>query len=125
MAWVKIPKEHHPLFMASLPKTPKSIVKPMFGGLCAMVNGKMACGLFAKTAIVRLGDKELKTVLAMDGAQIFDPMGRGAMKDVAMLPEDVFGDPAELRGWLQKALDHTATMKPKAKAKKPAKKLKH
>src|SRR5512135_3130437 len=120
MAWVKIPKEHHPLFMDALPKVPRSIVKPMFGGLCAMVNGNMACGLFARTAIVRLGQTELEEVLAMDGAQIFDPMGRGAMKDMAMLPEDVFAERAELRGWLQKALDHTATLpsKPKKAAAK-------
>ncbi len=117
MAWVKIPKEHHPLFMAALPKQPKSIVKPMFGGLCAMVNGKMACGLFARTAIVRLAERELAQVLAMDGAQPFDPMGKGASKDMAMLPEDVFDDRDELRAWLQKALDYTATL-----AKKPAKK---
>lgn len=80
-----------------------------------MVNGNIACALFGRSVMVRLGDAELTEALALDGASVFDPMGRGAPReDKAMLPEDVLGDPAELRSWLQRALDHTATLPRKA-----------
>jgi hypothetical protein len=125
MAWIKIPKEHHPIFMNALPKQPRSTILPMFGGLAAMVNGNIGCALFGRSVMVRLGDKDLEEALALDGASVFDPMGRGAPReDKAMLPEDVLGDPAELRSWLQRALDHTATLPKKApkitKRKTPA-----
>jgi len=123
MAWTKIPKENHPIFLAALPKVPRSRTVAMFGGLCAMVNGHMACGLFARSAIVRLGGPELGHALALDGATTFDPMGRGTpMRDVVLLPEATFDEPAELRAWLQNALDYTATLPPKPKGKKSGKK---
>jgi hypothetical protein len=124
MAWVKIPKEHHPLFLAALPNAPRSAVTPMFGGLCASVNGNMACGLFGRSVMVRLGDTDRAAALALDGASVFDPMGRGARhgEDKVMLPEAVMAERDELRSWLQRALDHTATLPRNAgkTASKPA-----
>ena len=62
-------------------------------------------------------------MLALNGAAMFDPMGNGrVMRDTVFLPETVIDDQAELRDWLRKALDHTATLpaKHKAPARKPA-----
>lgn len=120
MAWVKIPKENHPLFLKALPKTPRSTTQAMFGGICAMVNGNMACGLFGRSVMVRLSADDRAEALELDGASLFDPMGKGPAKneDKVLLPEQVMDEPAELRAWLQRSLDFTATL-PK-KAKKPA-----
>lgn len=121
MAWIKIPKEHHPLFRAALPKDPRVTTINMFGGIAAMVNGHMAGGLFGRSAVVRLGAPELAAALALDGAVPFDPMGRGAvMRDMALLPDAVMDDQAELRSWLARAIAHTATMpaKPTRAAKR-------
>jgi TfoX/Sxy family transcriptional regulator of competence genes len=122
MAWVKIPKENHPLFLKALPKTPRSTTMSMFGGICAMVNGNMACGLFGRSAMVRLSDDDRGEALALDGASLFDPMGKGPAKneDKVLLPESVMDEPTELRGWLQRSLDFTATLPKKAPKKKPA-----
>src|SRR5215471_13375886 len=117
MAWVKIPKENHPLFHACLPQDPRVSTVNMFGGVAAKVNGQMFAGLFGRGAIVKLSAGDQRTALAIDGAAMFDPMGNGrVMRDTVLLPESVMGEPEELRGWLRKALDYTSAL-PAKKAK--------
>jgi TfoX/Sxy family transcriptional regulator of competence genes len=120
MAWVKIPKENHPLFLDCLPRDPRVSTVNMFGGVAAKVNGQMFAGLFARSAIVKLSAEDQKAALALDGAALFDPMGNGrVMHDTVLLPEAVMDEPGELRAWLRKALAHTSTL-PKKQARKPA-----
>jgi TfoX/Sxy family transcriptional regulator of competence genes len=121
MPWVKIPKENHPLFRSCLPRDPRVSTVNMFGGVAAKANGQMFAGLFARGAIVKLSESDQRVALAIDGAEMFDPMGNGrVMRDTVFLPESVMEDPEELRGWIRKALDYTATLP--AKKKPPAKK---
>lgn len=119
MAWVKIPAEHHPLFRAALPKDPRIQTLNMFGGVAAKIAGKMFAGLFARSAIVRLTGADHDEALALDGAEKFDPMGRGPSKDMVLLPEDVFQDDETFRAWLVRAMtcvlaSETAPRAPKA-----------
>jgi TfoX/Sxy family transcriptional regulator of competence genes len=121
MAWIKIPLENHPLFMAALPHDPRVSTVKMFGGIAGMVNGNMFGGLFARSTVLRLSAADQKAVLALKGAEPFDPMGNGrVMNDMVLLPEPVTHDPKQLRDWLRRALDYTAAQPPKTK--KPAKK---
>lgn len=123
MAWVKVPKENHPLFHACLPRDPRISTVNMFGGVVAKVNGHMFAGLFGRGAIVKLSAEDCRHALALDGATMFDPMGnRRVMDETVLLPESVMDEPAELKRWLRKALDHTATRPPKLRrpARKPA-----
>jgi TfoX/Sxy family transcriptional regulator of competence genes len=120
MAWVKIPKENHEVLRAALPRDPRVTTLTMFGGLCGMVNGNMFGGTFGKAAIARLGPADLAEALTLDGATLFDPMGRGTvMRDMVFFPETIMDEPEELRGWLAKALAYSATL-PAKKKKKPA-----
>jgi TfoX/Sxy family transcriptional regulator of competence genes len=114
MAWVKVPAEHHPLFRAALPVDPRVRTIQMFGGVAALINGHIFGGLFARSIIVRLSPADHQAAMALDGAELFDPMGNGrAMTDTVLLPADVMDDPAELRGWLDRALEFTAAKPPK------------
>lgn len=126
MAWVKIPKEHHPLFVAALPKDPRVKTIAMFGGLAGTVNGNMFGALFARSIMVKLGDADRAVAMKLDGTEPFDPMGKGrAMTDSVLLPETVMDEPAELRAWLRKAFDRVVTLPAKNKKggkKPPAKK---
>jgi TfoX/Sxy family transcriptional regulator of competence genes len=118
MAWVKIPKENHPLFHASLPRDRRVSTLNMFGGVAAKVNGQMFAGLFARSAIVKLSPSDQQAALALDGAERFDPMGnKRIMNDTILLPESVMDEPEELRGWLRKALAYTSTLPAKGKKK--------
>ena len=118
MAWVKIPKENHPLFRSCLPRDPRVSTVNMFGGVAAKVNGQMFAGLFARGAVVKLSEPDQQAALAIDGATMFDPMGNGrVMRDTVFLPESVMVEPDELRAWIRKALDFTASLP--AKKKRP------
>lgn len=122
MAWVKIPAEHHPLFLAAMPSAPDIESVRMFGAIALMVNGNMSCGLFARSMMARLSPADQATVLAMDGGGPFDPMGNGrTMKDTVMLPESVMADPRELRRWIDRSIAFTRTLPPKAKKKQGGK----
>src|SRR5262245_50054654 len=127
MAWVKVPREHHPLFYAALPNDPRIETMLMFGGIAAKVNGNMFAGLFGRSAIVALADPDRKEALALEGASLFDPMGNGrVISDKIMLPESVMHDEEELREWISRAFKSSAKLPPKAakpaakKAAKPA-----
>lgn len=121
MAWVKVPAEHHPIFRAALPKDPRVETLVMFGGVAAKVNGNFFAGLFGRSVMLDLPEKDRSEALALDGAAPFDPMGNGrVMSEKVMMPETLMEEPSELRRWLKRSFDAAATLPPKA-AKKPAK----
>jgi TfoX/Sxy family transcriptional regulator of competence genes len=116
MAWVKIPAANHPVFLAAVPKDPRVKTLKMFGGLAGMVNGNMFGGLFGKSIVVKLSAEDQREAMQLDGAEPFDPMGNGRlMKDMIFMPESVLDDDRELRSWLRRSLEYTATLPPKAK----------
>lgn len=123
MAFPKISKHTRPAFEAALPHDPRVVVRSMFGGMAAMVHGHMFAGLWADTAVIRVGEADRAAVLAMDGGAEFDPMGRGKpMANMVLLPPSEMDDDEALRGWFRKALEHTASLPPKAAKKTSAKK---
>jgi hypothetical protein len=127
MAWVKVPPEHHPLFLAALPKDARVETMKMFGGVAAKVNGNFFAGLFGRSTMVWLPEPERAQALALEGASYFDPMGDGRMRsDKVMLPERMMREPAELRAWLLRSFAAAAKLPKKAekKAEKKAKKPK-
>ena len=88
MAWVKIPPEHHPLFIAALPANPKVSTIKMFGGICALVNGNMFSGLFGRSIIAKLSAADQEAAMKLDGSAPFDPMGTGrVMTDTILMAE--------------------------------------
>ena len=122
MAWVKVPPENHPLFIAALPDDPRIETMKMFGGIAAKVNGNIFAGLFGLSTMLLLGDADKKKALALDGASYFDPMGDGRRRsDKVMLPPAMMKKPAELKKWIGKAFQAAAALPPKA-TKKTAKK---
>jgi hypothetical protein len=121
MAWVKVPPEHHPLFVAALPKDTRVETMKMFGGVAAKVNGHIFAGLFGRSTMIWLPEPERARALALPGAAPFDPMGDGrARSDKVMLPEKMMRDPKALAGWVARAFEGAAKLPPKP-AKKPAK----
>jgi TfoX/Sxy family transcriptional regulator of competence genes len=118
MAWVKVPAEHHPLFLAALPKDERVVTMKMFGGVAAKVNGNVFAGLFGASTMIWLPDDERAAALALEGATPFDPMGDGrARSDKVMLPARFMKDPAELRRWVARAFK--AALELPAKEAKP------
>jgi TfoX/Sxy family transcriptional regulator of competence genes len=127
MAWVKVPPENHPVFLAALPEDPRVETVKMFGGVAAKVNGHVFAGLFARSIMLWLPEPERAEALALPGAAPFDPMGNGRVSDKVMLPERMMSKPAELRRWIARAFESAAALPEKvgkkgATAKRPASK---
>src|ERR1051325_8417749 len=114
MAWVKVPPENHPVFVAALPKDPRIETMQMFGGVAAKVNGNLFAGLFGKSTMIWLPEAERGEPLALPGAAPFDPMGNGRRSDKVMLPERMMKEPAELRRWLSRSFKAAARLPEKA-----------
>ena len=117
MKWVKIPPEHHPIFVAALPKDARIQTIKMFGGIAATVNGNMFAALFARSAMIWLPEDERKKALALPGASMFDPMGDGRKSDKVMLPESIMKKPAALQKWVARAFEAASELPPKKKKK--------
>ncbi len=117
MAWIKVPKDHHPIFLGALPNDPRIETKPMFGGIAARVNGNTFAGLFGLSVMIWLPEDQRAEALALEGAAPFDPMGDGRRSDKVMLPAAMLDEPAELRRWIKRAFEETAKLPPKTTAK--------
>lgn len=58
----------------------------MFGMKCLKHNSKAFAGGFADGLVVKLADADRDTAAALDGAEVFDPSGKGhAMKNWIVL----------------------------------------
>jgi TfoX/Sxy family transcriptional regulator of competence genes len=115
MAWVKVPVENHPIFLAALPKDSRVETMKMFGGIAAKVNGNIFAGLFGLSTMIWLPEDERAEALALPGAALFDPMGDGrARSDKIMLPTAMMRQPKELARWVRRAFDGAAGLPTKA-----------
>jgi len=123
MAWVKVPPENHPIFIAALPDDPRIDTLKMFGGVAAKVNGHFFAGLFGLSTMLLLPERERAEALALDGASMFDPMGNGRVRsDKVMLPPAMMKKPKELRRWIARAFHAAASLPGKpAKGRKRSK----
>ena len=78
------------------------------------MGGNLATGLFANGWMVRLGDADLVSLLALPGATPFSPMAGRTMRGYGMLPPDVVADDAALDGWLERAIAFARSLPPKS-----------
>ncbi len=123
MAWIKVPAENHRLFHAALPKDPRVSTVQLFGSVAGLVNGNMFCGLFERSALVKLSPEDLRDAMTLDGSKPFDPMGTGrVMTNTVVLPEAILDEPDVLAAWFRTAFAYASTLPPKKKkgAAKPA-----
>ncbi len=87
--------------------------KAMMGGLCFMVDGKMCVGVTKDRLMVRLDPAVEADALARPGCQPMDFTGR-PMKGYVFVHPEGYESEAQLRHWLDLALDFN----PRAKASK-------
>ncbi|MCU0600559.1 MAG: TfoX/Sxy family protein [Desulfobacterales bacterium] len=86
--------------------------KKMFGGICYLVSGNMACGVYKDYLIVRVGPDAYKNALARPYAREFDITGR-PMKGWVMVSEQGYDDDAALYAWIRMGLDFAGSLPPK------------
>lgn len=114
MVWKKAPEGLEETFAAVRPGPPAEH-KKMFGYPCCFVNGNMFMGLHEDRMVLRLGDDERKRLLAMQGAELFEPMPGRPMREYVVVPPALLADHAGLRDWVGKSLAYAGNLPPKGK----------
>ena len=90
--------------------------KAMFGGLCFMVNNKMAIGVEKERLMIRLDPAIYDQVMEKEGCHPMDFTGK-VMKGFVFVDADVLTTKKKLDYWVQLALDYNKIAKA---SKKPA-----
>ena len=91
--------------------------KAMMGGLCFMVDDKMCVGVVGDRLMARLDPADEATMLKRPGCRPMDFTGR-PMKGYVFVDAEGMDAEADLRFWLQRALDFNPKAKASAKKKK-------
>jgi TfoX/Sxy family transcriptional regulator of competence genes len=94
------------------------VEKVMFGGLCFMVNDKMALGVEKDRLMVRLNPEIYEEVMEKEGCRAMDFSGK-PMKGFVFVDADVLTTKKKLEYWVKLALEYNKIAKSsKKKAKK-------
>jgi TfoX/Sxy family transcriptional regulator of competence genes len=120
MAWMKAPQWLADLFDESLPDDPRVERRRMFGYPAAFVQGNMAAGVFQDRVFARLSPEDRAALPG--GGEAFSPMEGRPMRDYALIPDEVLADEAALAAALANAVAFTATLAPKERPARKAKK---
>lgn len=91
--------------------------KPMFGGLCFMVNGKMCVGVEKERLMVRLDPARYDEAMEKEGCKPMDFTGK-VMKGYVFVDADVLSTKKKLDYWVQLALEYNKIAKASKSARR-------
>jgi TfoX/Sxy family transcriptional regulator of competence genes len=83
--------------------------KKMFGGICFLLGGNMACGVLGDDLIVRVGKTEYAASLAQPGARVFDFSGKPMAGWVTVAPAG-YATEEDLARWVKLAIDFAGSL---------------
>jgi hypothetical protein len=84
---------------AELGTLPGLAEKKMFGGICFLLGGNMACGVLGDDLIIRVGKAAYAASLARPGARVFDFSGKPMAGWVTVGPEG-YASAEDLARWV-------------------------
>ena len=90
--------------------------KPMFGGLCFMVNEKMCVGVEKGRLMVRLDPAKYDEVMKKEGCKPMDFTGK-IMKGYVFVDIEALNTKKKLEYWMDLALEYNKIAKPSKKKK--------
>ena len=86
--------------------------KRMFGGICFLLYGNMACGIINDDIIVRVGTEKYEGLLQLPHVRKFDITGR-PMKGWVMVSYEGYESDEVLSEWIERGLDFALSLPPK------------
>lgn len=95
--------------------------RKMFGGLCFMLGGNMACGVMGEEIMVRLDYEEAERALAEPHVRAMDFTGKPLRGMIYVSAEGIASD-EQLASWVELGADHAASLPPKKPKAKKARK---
>jgi hypothetical protein len=99
---------------AALSDQSNLIEKKMFGGVCYLLNGNMACGVIKNELIVRIGPDKHDAALSRPHTRPFDFTGK-PMAGWVMVSSPGVATEKDLQDWLRLGVDFAASLPPKRK----------
>jgi TfoX/Sxy family transcriptional regulator of competence genes len=88
--------------------------KKMFGGICYLLRGNMAFGIWKDHLIVRAGPETAEKKLKEKGTKPFDVTGK-VMKGWVMVAKTRWSKPDDLKSWLNLGKEFALSLPPKKK----------
>ena len=86
--------------------------KKMFGGLCFLLQGHMACGVLNDELIIRVAPKDYEDSLQLPNTRKFTVMGQ-TLKDSVMVSSEGYDSNENLSEWIERGSTFTMTLPPK------------
>jgi hypothetical protein len=86
--------------------------KKMFGGVCYLLYGNMACGILDDNLIVRVGPEKYDDFLKLPNTRKFDITGK-AMKGWVMVSYNGHKSDKDLLAWVQRGVNFALSLPPK------------
>ncbi len=86
--------------------------KKMFGGLCFLHRGHMACGLVGEVLMVRVGPEDYAAALKRPHARAMDFTGK-PLKGMVYVDPPGIKTAASLKAWIERSRAFTASLPPK------------
>jgi TfoX/Sxy family transcriptional regulator of competence genes len=77
--------------------------KKMFGGICVLINGNMACGVYKDDLIVRVGTENYQEALSRPHKKFFDITGKALKGWVMVEPQGCASEP-DLKKWVEQGV---------------------
>lgn len=94
---------------ALLEGKPGFVEKKMFGGVCFLLRGNMACGVLNDDLIVRVGPEKCKDLLQLPNTREFDITGR-PMKGWVMVSNEGHRPKRKLAFWVEQGVAFALTL---------------
>jgi TfoX/Sxy family transcriptional regulator of competence genes len=86
--------------------------KKMFGGLCFLVQGNMACGIIKDDLIIRVGTERYEDALKRSHARKFDITGK-PLKGWVMVSWGGHEADEDLSAWIEQGVRYARSLPPK------------
>lgn len=86
--------------------------KKMFGGVCFLLHGNMACGVINDDLIVRVGPQYYEEALEQPFTRQFDITGK-PMRGWVMVANEGHAATEQLRSWVERGTEFALTLPPK------------
>ena len=96
-----------------------TVEKKMFGGVCYLVDGNMACGVYKTFLIVRVGPDRYEDSLTKPFTRVFDITGK-VMKGWVMVEEGGYADDEDLSEWVEQGVSFAKSLPLRRGALPPA-----
>ena len=86
--------------------------KKMFGGICFLIDGNMACGILHDDIIIRVGIDNYEESLRLPNTRIFDITGK-PMRGWVLVSSEGHESDEDLTEWVQKGIKYARSLPPK------------